>query len=562
MTRRRALKSGAALSIGAASLALIGCGGGGEKATPTSAAGGATGSPSPAASPTSAAAKPQKGGTYTTKFATVGNYNIGKFYHEGYNNSGITAYDRPITVDLTSKDGYILQAMQKIELAEPTKVVLTLVPGMTYHDLEPANGRAVKGSDIVAYQNYIKGLANAENSGFQRNFLDSIESPDDNTVVMHLTRPAAYLYSTRYLANPTAQPIVPQELIDHLDDHPAVGSGPFQLASNTLGAEYNYKRFEKWRGAKNGMPYFDGRKSLGLTDTHAIEAAFRGGQLDEWDGVAASSISRLQGELDKTKFTLYEFDSLGIFGSNFMMDPSTDGTRPWHKDTRVRQAIYRLTNRQQILDLVFDGRGVMTTGPIHTSLPAYQLDKSATDKYFKEDVTEAKQLLSAANYDTSKVWEDINSNSSATNAQAGEVWQQQLARGDFKFQVVPKPLGELLPNYLSVGKYDFWLGAQPGGDVPDRAMRNMHSNTGDVFNHCGLYDPDMDALVEKSEQATDRQENIKLVKEIEQKALDAYSLNYVMFTLKAYNYVNAKVKDYFLDPVAGQDYQTQAWFSA
>jgi ABC-type transport system substrate-binding protein len=293
-----------------------------------------------------------------------------------------------------------------------------------------------------------------------------------------------------------------------------------------------------------------------------METAFRGEQLHEWDQVPASSVSRLQGELDKSRFTLYEFDSLGIFGVNFMMNPNTDGPRPWHKDVRVRQAIYRLTNRQQILDLVFDSRGVLTTGPIHTSLAIYQLDKSETDKYFKEDVNEAKQLFQAAGYDTSHEWEDITSNSSATNAQAGEVFQNQLARGGFKFRINPIPLGEYLPNHMSVGKYDFTMAAQPGGDVPDRAMRNQASDTGDAFNNCGLFDPDVDALIAKSEQATDRQENIDLVKQIQRKALDAYSLSYVMFTLKQYNYLNAKVKDYFLDPVGGQDYQTQAWFSA
>ena len=563
--RRRVLKSGAALSVGAATLALVGCGSGGSSSTATPET---STSPGATASPASGGygrgpktGSPQKGGTYTTIFATVGNYDVGKFYHEAYNNSGRIAYDRPITVDLSGDQGYILRAMQKIELPEPTKVVMTLVPGMTYHDLEPANGRPVKGSDIVAYQNWVGSIPDAENAIFQHTFLDSAESPDDNTVVYNLKKPSAYLYSTRYLANPSAQPIVPQEMINILDTHPAVGSGPWQLTSNTLGAEYDYKRFDKWRGANDGRPYFDGRKTLGMTDPVAIETALRGEQIHEWANVPAATVDRLKNELDKSKFNHFQFPSLGVFGCNFLMDPSTDGPRPWQKDIRVRQAIYRLTNRQQILDLVFNSDGVLTTGPIHASLPAYQLDKSATEKYFKEDVNEAKQLLSAANYDTSKVWEDINSNTSNTNAQAGEVWQNQLARGDFKIKVMPLPLGEILPKYLGPGKFDLWLGAQPGGDVPDRALRNQASDTGDIFNHVGLYDPKIDALIEQSEQATDRQENIKLVKEVEQMALDAYTLSNVMLTLNQHNFVNSKVQNYFIDPVMGMGYQTRAWLS-
>jgi ABC-type transport system substrate-binding protein len=564
--RRRLLKSGAAFSLGAASLALIGCGSGNEK-------GGATSTPGTSASPSGTAAPsgpygyspssgtPKKGGTYTTAFTTVNTYNVGKFYAEAYQNSGTVAYDRPITVDLSSGQGYVLEAMQKIELAEPTKVVMTLKPGLTYHNLEPVNGRAVKASDIVAYQKYVGSIPDAENNVFQRNFLDSAEAPDDNTVVYHLKNPSAYLYSTRYLANPSAQPIVPQEMIDILDTHTPVGSGPWQLASNTLGAEYNYKRFDNWRGAKDGLPYFDGRKTLGLTDAVAIETSLRGEQLHEWVNTPPSTADRLQKELDKSKFTLIQYPSLGLWGCNALMDPTTDGPRPWF-DIRVRQAIYRLTNRQQILDLVFNGHGTLTTGPIHTSLSAYQLDKSATDKYFKEDVNEAKQLLSAAGYDNSKTWSVTSYNSDPTPAQGGEVWQNQLARADFKVDIQPLPLAEVLPKHMGIGKFDFWLAGQPGGDAPDRAIRNQASDTGDIFNHVGLYDKAMDALVAQSEQATDRQENIRLVKEIEQKALDAYSLSYVFYTLTTFTYINARVQSYFIDPTNGMRYQTKAWFSA
>ncbi len=564
VTRRRILKSGAALSVGAATLALVGCGGGSSSSSST-ATPGSSGSPgaTPSAGdygrgPTSGS--PKQGGIYSTVMSTVANYAVGELYSEAYNNSGVIAYDRPITVDLSADQGYVLRAAQKIELPEPTKVVVTLVPGMTYHDLEPVNGRAVKGSDIVAYQNWVGSITNAENNIFQRAFLDSTESPDDNTVIYHLKKPSAYLYSTRYLANPSAQPIVPQELLDVIENHPAVGSGPWQLTGNTMGAEYNYKRFDKWRGAKDGLPYFDGRKTTSLTDNVAIESALRGGQIHEWRNVPSSTVTRFETELDKTAFSHVKFMSLGIFGCNALMSPDTDGPRPWQKDIRVRQAFYRLTNRAQMLDLVYNNDGVLTTGPIHASLAAYQLDKSATDKYFVEDVNEAKQLLDAASYDTSPVWSDIADNSDA--AAAGEVWQNQLARGGIKIKVDQMTVGEFLPQHLGPGKWDLWLGIQPGGDVPDRALRNQASDTGDIFNRVGLYDPDIDALVEQSEQATNREDNIKLVKEVEMKALDAYSLSYVMLTYNQHNYVSSKVQNYFIDPVNGMSYDTQAWFSA
>ena len=85
-TRRRLLKSGAAFSVGAGALALIGCG---SDSGSDDGAGESTG--------TSNAGPAKPGGNYSTYFASIGNYSVVQNYHEAYGNGGITAYDRPIT---------------------------------------------------------------------------------------------------------------------------------------------------------------------------------------------------------------------------------------------------------------------------------------------------------------------------------------------------------------------------------------------------------------------------------------------------------------------------------
>ena len=110
--------------------------------------------------------------------------------------------------------------MEKLELAEPNRLVMTLKPDMVYQNKAPVNGRKVVASDIVATQEYVKQMTNPENAGFQRNFLDRIEAPNDNTVIFHLKNPTAYLFSSTYLANPTAQPIIPKEMLPQIDRNP------------------------------------------------------------------------------------------------------------------------------------------------------------------------------------------------------------------------------------------------------------------------------------------------------------------------------------------------------
>jgi ABC-type transport system substrate-binding protein len=548
--RRRLLRSGAAFSAGAAALALIGCGSddGGDDNKAAEDQGQVTG----------ASGTPKPGGKYGTYFATIGSYNTVAFYHDGYNNSGITAYDRLITARI-DKRGYVLEAAQSVELSEPTKLVIKLKPGMVYQNKEPVNGRKVVSSDIKAEVEYAKALPNAENSGFLRNYVTSIDTPAEDTVIYNLKSPLAYLFSSTYLANPTSQPMIPKEMLDVLDTHPAVGSGPFELTDHTFGVKYTYKKFDKYREAKNGKPYFDQRETVSLTDVVAQEAAFRSEQVHMWDPPAAQ-IDRLSKELDPAQFANAQYLSPGQSTFNAMMNFAQGGDRPW-KDARFREAIYRLTNRQQFIELTLSGRGVVPPGPLQASAEPYQLDPKDTEKFFKQDAAAAKQLLAAANYDTSKEWECVSSNSNAVNSAWAEIWQQQLAKGDIKIRPIAMPLAELLPKKMAISNFDFHIGGQPGGDTPYRAMRNQHSDTLDQFGNVGLFDKTVDALIEKSEAATDRDENIKLVKQVQMEALNRYSLSYVFLTQQVYRYYNAKLQAFEIDPLTGQNYQTSTWFA-
>ncbi|MGE0057658.1 MAG: ABC transporter substrate-binding protein [Dehalococcoidia bacterium] len=553
MGRRRLLKSGAAFSVGAASLALIGCGNDDEGGSD----GGSSKPEEPQGQVTGATGQPKPGGRYGTYFATIGNYNTVAFYHDGYNNSGITAYDRLITARI-DKRGYVLEAAASVETPDPTKIIFKLKPNMVFQNKAPVNGHKVTSADILATQAYVKTLPNAENSGFVRQYVTKMEAPDENTVIYNLSSPLAYAFSSTYLANPTAQPMIPKEMLDVLDTAPAVGSGPYELVDHTFGVKYSYKRFDKFR--EQGRPYFAERETFSITDVIAQETAFRGEQVHFWDPPAAQ-IDRLSKELDATKFPSVNYLSSGQTTINASTNKAKNGGgRPW-EDIRFREAFYRLLNRQQFIDLSLAGRGVVPPGPLQASAEAYQLNAKDTESYFKQDIAAAKQLLSAMNYDTSKEWEAMTSNSNAVNSTWAEILQQQMAQGGIKLRPVARPLAEILPKHMQTGQFDFWVGGQPGGDTPFRAMRNQHSDTLDQFNNVGLFDKNIDALIEKSELATDKEENIKLVKQIQLEALKQYSMSMVYLTQQVSRYYNGKLQAFEIDPLTGQNYQLNTWFA-
>jgi hypothetical protein len=82
-----------------------------------------------------------------------------------------------------------------------------------------------------------------------------------------------------------------------------------------------------------------------------------------------------------------------------------------------------------------------------------------------------------------------------------------------------------------------------------------------VFNNVGLYNKDIDAAIEKSEQETNREENVKQIKDLQKKVLDLYTLSFNTLTAQSYIFFDSRLQDFLIDPLTGQDYQYQAWFA-
>jgi peptide/nickel transport system substrate-binding protein len=552
--RRRLLQAGGAFSVGAAALALIGCGSDDkDSATPTSDQGKASNSNKFI---TPSRGEPRKGGTFTRVTSGVANQSVIENAQHALLYA-VTAYDRPMTAKLTD-ERYVLEAAEKLELAEPTKLVMTLKPNMTYQNKAPVNGRKVTGADIKATQDFIKSDAAAYNGTFQKDFLDHVEVQDDRTIIYHLTKPSAYLFTGFYLGSPHSQAIIPQETLADLKDKPPIGSGPFEITDFQNEVRYSFKRFEGYRDA--AKVYFDNREVLQIIDAIALESAFRSHQLHYWEPGAAI-VDRLFAEVKSPEYEHTDYLSLQYNGLTAMMNQQLGGTRPWN-DVRVREAFYRLINARQFVDLAFNGKAVIPTGVIPAAFSdQFQLAASDTEKFFKLDVAEAKKLLSAANYDGSKTWEVIISAGNATSSSEAEILMQQLGAAGITIRPKPSPTAEFLA-LIPKAQYDFFLGNSTGTDSTARPLRYQHSQTGFAFSNFGLYDPKIDAMIEQSEVEIDPEAQAKLVKDIQMKCLESYTLSRPLITEQQSVFYDGHLQNLEIDAVYGQTYEVGAWFSA
>ena len=274
---------------------------------------------------------------------------------------------------------------------------------------------------------------------------------------------------------------------------------------------YAFERFDKFRGVAKGLPYIDEWGVFILQDPVAAETAMRGGTASNWFPSAAT-VDRMVAE-SGGKIALGKAPGTKTVGLFMNMDGPDD--LPWIKDVRVREAFYRFIDREQMLNLGRRGHGSVPPGTLPDGLLAYQLDPEETQEYYRNDLTEAKQLLDAANFDYNREWEILANQSSPEPEIVSQVLQEQMSQVGVKSKVVALPFGTWFADYIGPAKFEITITDHPAYENPQVFMRQFHTDQQSVFGHFGLRDPEVDALIEKSEVTTDFEENVKLVKQIQ-----------------------------------------------
>jgi ABC-type transport system substrate-binding protein len=549
LSRRRALALASTGLTGAALLAACGSDDNGGNGATSSPSGGSTDTQKTDKGEfTASNGTPAQGGRFTDmQSGASGNFNAVTNWTEGTALGGIFVYDRPLTSREDTRR-YVLEGMQSIELSDPTTLVMKIRPGSVYANIAPVNGRAVEAEDIVMTQQYEKDVPNAFDKTFVNSFLDRAEAVDKQTVVYHLSRPSAYLFGGQLLGSGTGQPIIPRETIGpNLDTAVQIGSGPYMVAEQRRDVSYLYKLNPTyWQRKSNpALPYIDEQAVLFIVDRSAQEAAFYGGQLDRWVPNPAQ-MKTAKGRLSKDYFF---YERPGFYSTNLSFNMSKDNL-PF-KDIRIREAIWRLTNRDDLLKLGYEGAGEVPSGLVPTTLTPYQVDPKDVEQYTKNDVAKAKQLLSAANYNGQDFMLMTRGSGDILESIA-LVLQSQLARGDFKTTISAQPGGAEFFARLQANTWDMMFETPPGNDTPGQQLRTQHSKSwSDVYKGfgIGITNPEIDAMIEKSESETDYEENRKQVIDIQKKCMALFTSSWEVVTHAELRVFSPRVQNYELTAV-------------
>jgi ABC-type transport system substrate-binding protein len=426
--------------------------------------------------------------------------------------------------------------------------VFRIRQGVKWHNIAPLNGRAFTADDVVySYQRQIDTKVNADYVGG----IAKIEAPDKNTLRIQLKQPNAdYLLG---LADGHSR-IVAKEAVDlkgDLREGPTIGTGPFVLDAYNKNQNSVFKRNPDYYD--RNLPYVDGLITTPIVDDATRTNALRSKQLDYDPVVSKSIIDAVMKDIPNLVVARAKGNGTGT-GFGLRCD------HPPLNNVKVRQAIMKGLDAQQIIDTAWDGNGWLSPGITMPSLDWY-LPQDEIKAFYTRNVSAAKQLLAEAGVPTGFDMEIMIGNYEPGYVTQGELMAAQLQEIGINVKLNVIPSSDFTARALTQpGDYrDAFLGpilAPPSANV---ALTSTYHSKG-ARHTMHLNDARLDDLIEKQAVMTkDPDGRKKALLEIQRYIL-TQAFYWPPRGLVQQNAIQPYVKNMFPTQVAG--YGTESYANA
>jgi peptide/nickel transport system substrate-binding protein len=366
-----------------------------------------------------------------------------------------------------------------------------LHPGVKFAELAPVNGRDMTSADVKWSFEYLsrtgalQKLPPAQSAPYYEG-LDSVQTPDANTVVVRFSQPLAPFLSYAAIGETS---ILAHEIYDADGDFVKnnVGTGPWQLdtSSSQHGSRWVFKKNPTYW--QNGLPYVDAINWLVLPDAATQRAAFQAKKLDILDygtsGVRADEAAQTK----KANPDITDFQFLNTADQILYINV----TKPPLNDLRVRQAIALSVDRDAFVNALASGQGQWA---LVSSGPGLFTD-GETKRLLKFDVAQAKQLLSAAGYPNGLEIEQLYyTDSEGADYQTRiQLFQSQMRQSGINITLKGQPQSSISMAFRAADYSLILAGYTFKGDSDVNLYRQYYSKSARDFMQ--VKDPKLDDLV-------------------------------------------------------------------
>nr|WP_272905243.1 ABC transporter substrate-binding protein [Sediminivirga luteola] len=355
-----------------------------------------------------------------------------------------------------------------------------LRPGVRFHD-----GRPMTAEDVVASFERITNPDDPKAGASSLSMLDETVAVDELTVQFRLSTPSAIFDDAlaQYMNT-----IVPADY----DPENPIGTGPFKVDSFTPGQQSVFTRNEHYW--QDGEPYLDELVILNFDDEDALVNALLSTQVDAIGQIPLALIEVLQTD---PRISILNSETGAWLPFTMRVD------RPPYDDNRVREAFRLVIDREQMVEQVYSGHGVVGNdlyAPFDPGYPDHLPQRS-------QDIERARQLLAEAGYPDGLEVELVTAPIQSGAVEAAQVFAQQAAAAGITVNIrrvdATTFFGE---DYLHWDfAQDFWytrnfISQAAQGSLPEAP-----------FNETRWDHPEFNDLVARAREALDEDERDALI---------------------------------------------------
>lgn len=377
--------------------------------------------------------------------------------------------------------------------------------GVTFH-----NGDSFTSEDVKYTYDWIMDEENASTRSADFTLIESVEAPDESTVVVTLTEP-----DVTFMVNVAPTFIYPSAVHQEVgeEDFSAnpVGTGPFMLE------EWNAQQrtvLVAYEDHFRGRPNFDRFQLDVVPEAAGRLAALESGQAD--NSIWALNAEDNQILIDSGDFTVYEVLQNAV--NHFPLN----NTHPILSDVNVRKAMMHAIDRQALIDDIFQGQAVLATSNLSPKIERFYNADVVTYDYNPDT---ARQLLEEAGWvegDDGIREKDgepltftmVTITGDTQRRPEAEIAQQQFQEVGIDMQLQEATVDTIL-DAMVAGEMDAslfnWVYGGNGGE-PDARDTLM---TGGANNFSNYSNERVDELLTIGVTETDEEARVEIYKEIQ-----------------------------------------------
>ena len=404
--------------------------------------------------------------------------------------------------------------------------------------LDPASGSG--------YANYLFPIENAEaiyNGEADMSML-GVETPDDNTLVFHLSEPCVYFLDLLRLPVYTPSCSKYADSVDSgwdKDPDTSLANGPFRLAEYVPDQYFVLEKNEYYWNAE--AIKLDTITYRFFDDTQSMANAYEAGEVDVATSLSSTVMEAYEGTEDL--FVTDQIATRYIY-MNLNVKPLDD--------VRVREAINLAIDREELCKIVGND-----TEPTYNLVAKYMKDKSTGEYFvdeaeqpFEENIQRAQELLAQAGYPDGEGFPELTYNypTLEMDSDTAQVIQEQLKEN--LNITINLEAQELQANYSTRYAGDFDLCRMNWtADFADPYTYLSMLLSNSTYNCSGINDPEYDAIVEKSNSEADPEKRSSLLHQAEQIAVGEQFYIIPLYAMKSVNLVDPDITGIRQIPASG-----------